>query len=61
MFILQARNTCVCGTRAHKTIEQVAQFDLVETLVETSDFPSRLWYLLLESCGSLPPDIRYRT
>jgi len=53
-FISQARNTCVCGTRTHKTIEQVAQF----YPLETADFPSHLSCLLLESYGSLPPDIR---
>jgi len=54
-FILQARNTFhVCGTQTHPTIEQIAQF----YLVETSDFPSHLSSLLLENYGSLLLDIR---
>jgi hypothetical protein len=46
-------NFCM-GTQTHQNIEQVAQF----YPVETSEFPSHLSSLLLESYGSLPPDIR---
>ena len=56
-FISQARNSiCVCGMRTKliKVFSQVAQF----YPAETSEFPSHLSSLLLESFGSLSPDIR---
>ncbi|KAI0256010.1 SDA1-domain-containing protein [Lactifluus subvellereus] len=54
-FISQARGLFIYAKPIHQIIHQVAKF----YPAETSEFPSHLSCLLLESYGSLSPDIRH--